>query len=212
VTRARVPAPPAVLKAATLHPLPTGTKLHRTHFGDFAATAFNPCQGQPTRFAPISVAGNCVPSLYAATNREAAVFETIFHDIKPRARFKTVARDVVEARTVSVIQTRRETRFVPLFSQFLLKWNLERKDLIDTPKSTYAETAAWASALHAAHPDADGLIWTAKRADSEKCVVFFGDRVGPDDFEKLESLDVADTPHLMAEIRLYGRGADITIV
>lgn len=81
-----------------------------------------------------------------------------------------------------MIRTRRETRFVPLFSQVMLKWNLERKDLIDTPKSTYPQTAAWAQALHAAHPDADGLIWTSKRADSEKCVVFFGDRAGPDDF------------------------------
>lgn len=98
----RVPLPPAVLSKASVYILTPVEIVHRTHASGYRSAEFNPGEGQPTRFAPFEDKdGNCVPTLYGATSREAAAFETIFHDIEPSATFKTVRLDVVEARTVS---------------------------------------------------------------------------------------------------------------
>jgi hypothetical protein len=63
------------------------------HGSSFRLAQFNPCKGQPTRFAPfLNAAGACVPTLYAATSRKAAVFGSIFHDIELRHTFKNRLR------------------------------------------------------------------------------------------------------------------------
>jgi hypothetical protein len=211
LTPPALPAPPSVLAPVGLHVLPAGAQLHRTHSRSRAPSEFNPGKGQPMRWSPFDAAGSCVSTLYAATTREAAVFESIFHDIDPQHPFKTVRRDVVQDKMVSLIATKREMEFVPLFSQNLSGLNLARTDLIDTPKSTYAQTVQWAKAFHETNPDADGLVWTSKRADSDKCVVLFGDRATADDFEVLQSLYVADHVNLLAEIVQWGRTAGITL-
>jgi hypothetical protein len=48
------------------------------------------------------------PTLYAATSREAAAFESIFHDIEATVQLKTVRLDVVESRSVSRITPKRD--------------------------------------------------------------------------------------------------------
>jgi hypothetical protein len=192
--------------------LPAGTVLHRTHSSSFHAAGFNPCLGQPTRFAPFNDAkGSCVPALYAATSREAAAFESIFHDIEPGAPFKTVRLDVVESRAVSKIAARRDLRLAGLFAPDLKAWGLQRTDLIETPKSTYDQTVLWAQALHRAGPDIDGLIWTSRQCDPEKCVVLFEDRIAESLFDVIERIDVRSDAALLLELRGFGRRAGITI-
>ncbi|WP_408841511.1 RES family NAD+ phosphorylase [Acidocella sp.] len=97
-------------------------------------------------------AGNVVPSLYAATSREAAAFETVFHDIDPRARFKTVRQQTIELRMLSIIAPTKDLVLYPLFAPDLKALGLARTDLIETSKATYLQTALWAQALHGAHP------------------------------------------------------------
>jgi hypothetical protein len=55
-------------------------------------------------------------ALYAATSREAAAFESIFHDIEPTALFKTMRLDVVEPRSVSRIAPKRDLLLAGLFA------------------------------------------------------------------------------------------------
>jgi hypothetical protein len=107
-------------------------------------------------------AGACVPTLYAATSREAAAFESIFHDIEPTAPFKIVRLDTVESRSVSRIALKRDLLVAGLFAPDLKAWGLSRGELIETPKSTYGQTAVWAQAIHNARSDLDGLIWTSR--------------------------------------------------
>lgn len=93
----KAPEPPSPFPGINTHTIAKGAILHRTHAVGFRPAEFNPCQGQPTRFAPFEdAAGRCVPTLYAATSREAASFESIFHDIEPNAPFKTVRLHVVD--------------------------------------------------------------------------------------------------------------------
>jgi hypothetical protein len=169
--------------------------------------------GQPTRFAPFTdAAGACVPTLYAATSREAAAFESIFHDIEPTARFKTIRLDVVELRSVSRISLNRDLLVARLFAPDLKAWGLSRGELIETPKSTYDRTVLWGQAIHHARPDIDGLIWTSRQCDPDRCMILFEDRVGEADFEVLDSVEVGADAGLLLELRGFGQRAGITII
>lgn len=205
--------PPSPFPSINTQTITKGTVLHRTHGSGFRPAQFNPCVGQPTRFAPFNAAaGACVPTLYAATSREAAAFETIFHDIEPTAAFKTVRLDVVEARSVSRIAPKRDLLVTGLFAPDLKAWGLNRGELIDTPKSTYGQTVLWAEAIHRARSDIDGLLWTSRQCDPDQCVILFGDRVGEADFEVHDCIEVGADAGLLLELRGFGQRAGITII
>jgi hypothetical protein len=172
-----------------------------------------PCLGNPTRFAPFAdAAGACFPTLYAATNREAAAFESILHDVDARTAFIIVPLEVVLKRSFSQIAHHRDLRLASLFALDLKRLNIERRDSIDTPASTYDQTVLWAKAIHRTHPDVDGLIWTSRRCDPEQCVVLFGDRVPESAFDVVDGHELATDSVLLLEIRDYGRRAGITLV
>jgi hypothetical protein len=117
VSASSVRPPPSPFPSINTQTITKGTILHRTHGSGFRPAQFNPCMGQPTRFASFTdAAGACVPTLYAATSREAAAFESIFHDIEPAAAFKTVRLDVVESRSVSRIAPKRDLLVAGLFA------------------------------------------------------------------------------------------------
>lgn len=205
--------PPSPFPSINTQTIPKGTLLHRTHGAGFRSAQFNPCKGQPTRFAPFfDASGACVPTLYAATSREAAAFESIFHDIEPSAAFKTVRLDVVESRSVSRIAPKRDLMVAGLFAPDLKAWGLGRGELIETPKSTYAETVLWAKAIYDIRPDIDGLLWTSRQCDPDQCVVLLEDRVGEADFEIHDCIAVNANADLLLELRRFGHRAGITIV
>lgn len=213
MTPPTLPRPPSPFPSINLHPVKAGTVLHRTHSRAFRPAQFNPCLGQPTRFAPFTdTTGACVPTLYAATSREAAAFESIFHDIEASAAFKTVRLDVVTARSVSQVAPKRDLRLASLFTPDLKAWGLQRTELIDTPKSTYDQTVLWAQAIHGAHASIDGLIWTSRQCDPELCMILFQDRISEGQFDVLERLDVGSSATLLLELRGFGRRAGIDIV
>jgi hypothetical protein len=213
LTPSSLPRPPSPFPSINPHPVKAGTVLHRTHSRAFRPAQFNPCLGQPTRFAPFTDAtGACVSTLYAATSREAAAFESIFHDIEASAAFKTVRLDVVTARSVSRVAPKRDLRLASLFTPDLKAWGLQRAELIDTPKSTYDQTVLWAQAIHGAHANIDGLIWTSRQCDPELCMILFQDRISEEQFDVLERLDVGNNAALLLELRGFGRRAGIDIV
>jgi hypothetical protein len=213
VTPPVLPRPPTPFPKTNLQILAAGTSLHRTHSRSLRPAEFNPGRGQPARFSPFNdLSGRAVPSLYAGTSREAAAFESIFHDIEPTASFKTVRLDLVEARSVSQIAPKRDLRLAGLFAPDLKAWGLARTDLIDTPKSTYDQTVVWAQAIHDAEPSLDGLVWTSRQCDPERCIALFGDRVTEADFDVVERLEVAGDPALLLALRAFGLRAGITIV
>lgn len=208
-----LPLPADPFPPVNIQTLEAGTVLHRNHLSAFRPAQFNPCKGQPTRFAPFEdAAGGCVATLYAATSREAAAFESIFHDIEPGARFKTVRLHDVEARTASRIAPKRDLQVAALFAPDLKLWGINRGQLIETPKSSYVRTVLWAKAIYQAHSDVDGLVWTSRQCDPERCVVLFEDRVGEGDFDVIEEINIGKDDDLLLEMRRYGQRAGITII
>ena len=118
--------------------------LHRVHQTAYAASSFNPCVGQPTRFAPIKDStGNCVSSLYAGSTVRAAIHETIFHDILANASIKTVPRQNVLIRSHAELQTARALKLIELRNVNLNAWRITRRELIAS--SRHLDRTDWKS-------------------------------------------------------------------
>lgn len=175
---ARLPPPPEILAEPNVVEHPTDVPLHRVHSRQLAGNEFNPCKGAPTRFAPIrDDSGLCVPSLYAGGTPEAAIYETVFHDIPVEFTGpRTVPRGAVESRAHSTLLPRRPLRLASLRAPDLRKWRIRRESLIASLPDQYASTALWAKAIHDQY-EVDGLIWTSRQCDPDAAMLLFGDRV-----------------------------------
>ncbi len=204
--------PPARLADPAIITLPAGTLLERVHDRNHAANSFNPCQGAPTRFAPVhDTQGDCVPSLYAAGTLDAAIYETIFHDVPVTAKRKTVPRTLIQSRAHGRLQVLRNLRLVSLRGPDLRRWRISRNSLITTSPKLYRDTARWAEAIHHRFPDVEGLLWTSNQCDPDTAYLFFGDRVAPRDFDILEARDGMVDESFLSDVRLAGRRSGITI-
>jgi hypothetical protein len=117
----------------------------------------------------------------------------------------------VQSRRLSLIAPTRDLTLASLFAPDLKAWGLDRNQLIDTPKSTYAATVEWAKAIHNQFDHIDGLIWTSRQCDPDRCFIIFGDRASESDFEVRESLTISGHAGLLAELAGYGRRAGIVI-
>ncbi len=207
-----VPKPPTPFPVCSIVSFPAGTDLYRTHKTVYAGNGFHSSPPQQ-RFSPIiGSSGKIIASLYAATTPKSAVFESIYHDVNPRALFKTVRSQDVFERSITHTQPVRDLKLVSLFATDLMAWGLMRTDLIETPKSEYLGTAQWAEAVHRANPDVDGLLWTSVRCDPERCLVLFGDRVASGDLKIMSSQRLTLDSRAFADVRQWGRAADITII
>lgn len=204
-----VPPPPDPLECGR-HELAKGAVVHRIHDARFAAEAFNPGFGL-SRFAPFEVAGKKVATAYAATSLECAIFETIFHDVESNAAFKTVSTSTLAPLVYSTLQLTRTVRLAPFFSVDLMKWNIERNQLIDTPRSTYGETRLWSPAAHESAQAPDGMIWVSRRYDQEQAFMLFGSRVAEADWNPLTSVKVSTDATCMTAIQTLAQRAGILL-
>ena len=192
--------------------LPAGAPVERVHDRRYGAAEFNPCKGSPTRFAPIRDAdGNCVPSLYAAGSVEAAIHETIFHDVPAGAGRATVPAGLVRGRAHGRLVLQRDVRLASLRAPDLRRWRIARQSPIGAPPRLYPDTARWAAAIHRAFPDVEGLVWTSQRCDPDSAYLFFGDRVAPADFRIAATRDGRGDASFLADVREAGRRCGIAI-
>lgn len=190
--------------------VPVGTLIHRVHDRSLDGQAFNPGLGAPTRFAPLRPPdGTVIPTLYAGSTLEAALFETLFHDIPPEAALKTVPRALVASRAHSVLAVRRPLRLAELRAPDLHRWGLPREGLVAAPPTDYAATAPWALAAHEAFPDLDGLIWTSNRCDPADALVLWGTRA--DGALSVAARREGTDPALLAEVRAAAARAGIVL-
>lgn len=151
--------------------LDAGAQLYRvfTAVPGRSAAAFNPGVGAPTRFAFFG--DPVVPVLHAAAAEQAAVAETLLHDIPASGGVlphEAYARSVMARLTV--------TR--PLALGVLHGLGLRRlratAELTAGGASSYPRTVRWAHAAHTA--GLDGLVWMSRLCNDTKTYVFFGDR------------------------------------
>jgi len=73
--------------------------------------------------------------------------------------------------------TQRALTLATLHAPDLSRFGLTVDQLTATNALYYPQTARWAEAIHAAHPEVEGLEWTSYRAGPDQAYVLFGDRV-----------------------------------
>jgi RES domain len=172
-----VPQPPALLKITPVI-WTAGTVLHRIHLDTYAANAFNPGLLGNARFSPIvNAAGKPIPTLCAGSSFDCAAMETVFHDVPFAPGLKTWDKRKLQGQLHSLLKPMLPLTLADLRNVPLRKLGVERKQMIDTEKDTYARTRLWAEAIHAQHAHVQGLCWTARQDDRAMAVMLFGDRI-----------------------------------
>jgi RES domain len=165
------PVPPKPFNPQTAT-LDVGTQLYRVFIAaeGRTATTFNPGFGAPTRFAFFGTP--VIPVLYAAATEEAAVAETLLHDIPVSGGILPYDK---YARTVMArLQVARPVRVGILHGLGLRQLKVTAADLTASGAETYPETVNWAQAAHDA--EFDGLVWMSRLCNDARAYVFFGDR------------------------------------
>ena len=207
-----VPDPPKTLGAVNAWRLEKGREIHRIYSEAFDANGFNPCRGNPTRFAPIHSVRKCVESLYAAETLECAAFETVFHDVPVKAKIKAVPLRDLDGRAHALLEVRRGLNLAALFAPDLKNFGLKRSQLIDASPKWYRATAAWAQAIHDQYRDIEGLVWTSRQCDPNLAFLFFGDRVGAGDFGVRSTTSIRSNAGMLKAMREFGLRAGIVLV
>lgn len=178
-----VPDPPDPFDALE-HVLTEGSELHRVH-GSFSATAFNPGMGAPSRFAHFESTADpsarIVPTLYAAETAEAAVCETLLHDV-PLAGGR-LRRASYQDRQETKLILKRDVRLAMFMGPGLRRLHVAPQNLTATDGDVYDRTALWAKAAHMA--GFEGLAWMSARENTAQAYMFFGDRVAETDLEEV---------------------------
>jgi hypothetical protein len=145
-----------------------GLTLHRVHKNQYLPNMFNPSAKGNARFSPIrDIRKDIIPTLYAATTMRGAMMETVFHDVPYKKGIKTVSKRRLEG---------------VVHSTLVAHVGIKPDYLITTTKAHYPETRAWAEALYAGYPTAQGMLWTSRQDDRCNALVLFGSRIDPSDF------------------------------
>lgn len=150
--------------------LRAGAGLYRVHSNTRRVTAFNPGVGSPTRFGFFGTPP--VPILYAAATEQAAVAETLLHDVPVTGGLLPYA--AYADKVMGRILLERPVRLAKLRGLGLRKLGIKAADVTDTTPAAYPHTVMWAHAAHEA--GYDGMVWTSRKCDDAAAVVLFGDR------------------------------------
>jgi hypothetical protein len=175
-----VPLPPNPFpKMLNTRWLPLGTTLHRIFSVRDAARTFNSTAHRLARFSPIfDRQGQVVPVLYAGSSLQAALLETLFHDAPVQGcRRRTLPARLLAEKRYGRWVTQRSLKVATLHAPDLARFAVTIDQLIATNARYYPQTARWAEAIHANHPDVVGLEWPSYRASPELAFMVFGDRV-----------------------------------
>lgn len=171
------PVPPTTLHVSTMT-WPKKKPLHRVHLEKYKGAEFNPGSKGNARFSPIKNAkGKPIPTIYGGSSFECAAMETVFHDVPFAPGFKSYDKTKLAEQVHSQITPGTDLVLADLRGKALRKLGVERKQLIDTEKDQYPITREWAKAIHAEHPEVQGLCWTSRQDDSAQAVMLFGDRI-----------------------------------
>jgi hypothetical protein len=197
--------------------LEKGEVLERFCSVDRPANAFNPCRGEPSRFAPLyeplAPGGQkCIPTLYVGETYEATVFETVFRNLPPKPLRRQVFAVDLAKRGHARLLVNRDLVLGPFFHQNLALIGQTRQSMIDTDATCYSQTVLWAGAVHVTFPRLDGLVWTSRQHDRYFACVLFGDRVGEADLTPIGATDPIDAGPGRARIGDFARRYEIDIV
>ena len=160
--------------------LSSGRHLSRVYDSTWGYDEHNPGYGD-TRFAPFDTSkGIRVPSMYLAESEQAALLETVFHEVAATGDRIVYERQLQE-RLLVTVATPVDAVLLDLRDDALDAVGIARSQLVSSPAEHYPCTRRVAAALHAGYPDSQGLCWHSRQAELTghgriEVVVLFGDR------------------------------------
>ena len=164
------------------------------HPVEYAADGFHPNEAGDVgdaasggRFNPFAGAnGARVPTKYLADHPNGAFAETLFRNDAPERR---LARQAVASRHLVQLALARELVVADLAEPE--PGSALAADLGSGP-AAYPRLRRLAASLHARDEGLAGLLWQGRQLDQPgmTCVVLFGDRVGSDGLELVQSLEL----------------------
>ena len=161
--------PPTPFKPA-VETLAKGHRLYRVFTNTRPPTEFNAGIGGPTRFGffgrPV------VPIMYMADTEEAAIAETLLHNIPVEGG--NLLWDDYSRKALALLEVIRDVRLAVLHGMKLRQLGVGPDDVTSSPASTYPDTVHWAEAAHGI--GVDGMVWMSRMCNSSKAYVFFGDK------------------------------------
>jgi hypothetical protein len=205
-----VPKPPTAFPTHVTD-LPVGTVLWRIHAEKLAGDAFNPGFGF-SRFAPIGPVRKRVPTAYAADGFEAAVYETIFHDLDPAQPFKTYPLTKLADVRCSVLRVASPLALRSFLAPDLMKLGVARNQLIDTRSREFPDTRRWSAALHRKDTVTHGMVWESRAYPSSLAMMFFGDRVPSASLGVVSTTLINADPVLAMRFRALAERSGVTLV
>lgn len=157
-----------------------GSTLFRVHSHRFGPTVFNPGTKSITASSRFAFFGRPpVPVLYAAETPEAAISETILHDVP--ADGGRVDRQLVENKILSHIINTRPLRLLSLHGHGFRRIGIAAEEVTRTVPRDYPKSVRWAEAAFEA--GFDGITWMSRHHDTSKAYVFFQRIETSSDFE-----------------------------
>lgn len=205
-----VPKPPTAFPTHVTD-LAVGAVLWRIHAESLAGDAFNPGFGF-SRFAPIGPVRKRVPTAYAADGFEAAVYETIFHDLDPAQSFKTYPLSKLAEVRCSVLRVATPLVLRSFLAPDLMKLGVVRNQLIDTPSREFPDTRCWSAALHRRDTVTQGMVWESRAYPSSLAMMFFGDRVPPGALSVVSSTRIDADPALAMRFKALADRSGVTLI
>lgn len=181
-----VPDPAAFdVSRARLVTWPAGQMFHRVYDTTWGRDAFNPGKGS-ARFSPLVSKATPIPALYGADTREAALLESVFHDV---GHGGIVYERTLLGLGLVTLRTTVDLTLVDMRDVALAEYGLSRDQLITTPASHYPCTREWGLRLRDARSPSGavpaGLAWYSRQAEINGVgdvltVVLYGDRAPSD--------------------------------
>lgn len=150
--------------------LGVGTLVYRVHSNRFGAAEFNPgpkIAVVKSRFAFFGK--QPVPVLYGAETPDAAISETILHDIPIGGG--RIDRNLVQSKILSPLVTTRPLRLLSPHGHGFRRLGVVAEDITRTPPRYYKRSVPWAEAAFDA--GFDGMCWMSRHHDTNKVYVFF---------------------------------------
>lgn len=199
--------------APALIVVPAGWLLWRVSRDD-SGLAFSSA-ARSNRFSPMrDGTGTIVPAWYGASSEAGAIFESVFHDIRPSHRAPRVMPNQYADRVLAPVVTSRPLTLVDLTTSGLHTIGISRARLIESTSQRYDWTNDVAARLRAAARTADGFVWVSRAQDTSRCVVLYADPRRPSMLAEAPTggplpLDVGPG---LALLRALATAARITVV
>lgn len=164
------------------------------------------------RFSPLLAPdGSIIASWYGAETEAGAIFESVFHDIRPSHHAPRVFSNQYIDRVLAPVRTTRPLVLIDLTTDGLHAIGLSRTALIESTSRRYSWTSDIAAELRAAAPTAHGMVWVSRARDTSRSVVLYGDLdvIEPDRGAFALALGAGAGLHLLRELAIAAR---ITVV